>query len=282
MVSVIILSYNTAELLSKCLKALYTQVTDVSYEVIVVDNASQDTSVQFVKKNFKDVRLIESKENLGFAKGVNLGAKQAKGEYLIFLNSDTELQSGFVQMIEEFARQKDAGIIGGKFENVDGTYQSSTGSFYTIFAVIKLLVFGERFNAKKIENSTHAVDWVSGGFMLISKALFEKLHGFDEHFFMYIEDTELCFRARKLGFKAYYSPHGVVRHIGQGSSNRSFAIVQIFSGLRYFYRKHYSLVSYILLEILLRLKAYIAICVGTITRNAYLTATYKKVLSRGV
>ena len=114
--------------------------------------------------------------------------------------------------------------------------------------------------------------------MLVRKDLFTKLDGFDEYFFMYIEDMEFCYRVKKLGYAVYYYPKTKVIHLGYGSSNRSFAIIQIYKGLPYFFKKHKGYIQYLLVIILLRLKAIIAILIGVLTKNTYLVKTYKQAM----
>lgn len=281
MVSIIILSYNTKDLLRSCLHSLQKQVKNLSYEVIIVDNNSSDDSVQMLKKEFPSVTLVESQENLGFSKGINLGAAHAKGEFLLFLNSDCEfIQNDLGNMISFLEEHPKVGVVGGKMENTDGSLQRSYSNFYGIKDVFIMLFGREKIEMLMQKSSDlHATDWVSGGYMLIRTALFTKLKGFDEHIFMYTEDMELCFRVKKAGYAVYYFPDSVIRHVGQGSSNRSFAVINIYRGLKYFYKKHRSAVSYGIVSSLLLIKAILAIIIGTVTRNSTLVTTYKKALS---
>ncbi len=279
MVSIIILSYNTKELILSCLSSLYEKLDGTAFEVIVVDNASKDDSVEAIKKQFSKVQMLENNENVGFAKGVNIGAKVAKGDLLLFLNSDTNfLDTSFSKMLSAYTPEK--GIIGGKMVNNDGTFQQSFGSFPSLYIIALTLFKGAEFSTlTTIPKGSENVDWVSGGFMLISKKLFDELNGFDEHFFMYVEDIELCFRVRKKGLKVVYFPDTNVKHVGQGSSNRTFAIVNIYKGLLYFYKKHKSAFEYSILKCMLLTKSYIAIAVGLLQRNTYLVTTYKQTLN---
>jgi len=278
MVSIIILSYNTKELILSCLGSVYEKLDETAFEVIVVDNASKDDSVKAIKQQFPKVRLIENNENVGFAKGVNIGAKVAKGDLLLFLNSDTNfLDKSFSKMLKAYTPER--GIIGGKMVNKDGTFQQSFGSFPSLYIIAVTLFKGAEFSTLTTSpQGPENVDWVSGGFMLISKKLFDELKGFDEHFFMYVEDIELCFRVKKKGLSVVYFPDTNVKHVGQGSSNRTFAIVNIYKGLLYFYKKHKSAFEYSILKCMLLTKSYLAIGVGLVKRNTYLVATYKQTL----
>lgn len=276
MVSLIILSYNTSSYLTECLSSVYKNTQDTPFEVVVVDNNSTDNSVHMIKTKFPKVRLIESEENLGFAKGVNLGVKSALGEWVLLLNSDTRVHKDSIEKMLDFVKENpDATVVGGKLKNRDGSTSSSYSSFYSPFRIF-LFLFWPKKKERHVKEPM-AVDWVSGGFMLIKKDVFEKVHGFDPHFFMYIEDMELCYRLHKNGYKIYYNPKAVVEHVGQGSSNRTFAIIQIYKGLLYFYKKHRSF-EYPLVKAMLFVKALVSLMIGILKNDTYLKTTYTEVL----
>lgn len=281
MVSIIILSYNTKNYLLSCLDALFQHTRDVVFEVIIVDNASSDDSVAVVKKMYGEkITLIENPANVGFAKGNNIGAKKAQYPYVLFLNSDTVFQDNAVKKMVMFLEQdKDVGIVGGKLVNSDGTMQRAYGTFYSLPSVFFMLVAGDRGEiALSSQQEKRSVDWVSGACMMVRKSLFDELKGFDEAFFMYIEDMELCYRVKNRGKSVYFLSSITIRHIGQGSSNRAFAIVHIYKGLLYFYKKHKSLWEYIIVRSMLTIKAIVLILIGTIMNNMYLRTTYRKAL----
>ena len=282
MVSIIILSYNTKDLLKNCLSSVEKVVPSGTYEVIVVDNLSVDDSVEMVKKEFKDVTVIQNTENAGFAKGCNLGASHAKGELLLFLNSDAVMKENpLPKMVSLFESEEKVAVVGGSLKNFDGSDQRSFGQFYNLPQVAVMLFGGEKTELKVHQsNAARDVEWVSGGFMMVKKGIFDTVRGFDGHFFMYIEDMELCYRIRKRGYRIMHQPQAVVSHVGQGSSNKSFAIIHIYKGLRYFYKKHKNAVSYATLLFLLRSKAYIAIMVGRVTHDMRTIDTYQKALSQ--
>ncbi|RJQ37938.1 glycosyltransferase family 2 protein [Candidatus Microgenomates bacterium] len=283
--SIIILNYNTKDLTIACLKSLTEnykeELKKEEYEIIVVDNASTDGSVSEITKllNKSNQKLIENQKNLGFTKGNNLAAKNAKGKYLFFLNSDTEvLDRGLVEMVDFMEKNQNVGILGAKLLNTNGSSQKSAGRFLTVFNVLLMLLGGDlgflRFSSKKIKN----VDWVSGASMMISSGLFKKINGFDENIFMYTEDMEICYRIRKDGFETFFYPRIKIVHKEIGSSNRSFAIVNIYKSLLYFYKKHRSVFELYIVKSMLVLKAQILILIGTLSRNSYLTSTYKKAI----
>lgn len=285
--SILILNYKTKDLTLGCLRSLISnykkQLEEGNFEIIIGDNGSFDGSVEALRMyvgDYKNIQVFENKENLGFAKGHNVLADKAKGEYLFFLNSDTELKdTGLIGMVDFLDNNPRIGILGGRLENPDGLPQPSAGSFYNIFNLFLMLFGGERFGLLRLSPTFEKkVDWVSGGSMMIRKDLFKKMGGFDERFFMYFEDMELCFRAKKLGFRTYFYPKVKIVHKELGSSNRTYAILNIYRGILYFYKKHKSFPEYLLAKLLLMTKAALAIFVGGLIQNEYLVDTYKKAI----
>ena len=287
--SIIILNYKTKYLTISCLESivkLYKQELIRSVlEIIIVDNGSKDDSLESIKNylssiKFENIKTIGNKENVGFAKGCNIGSKEAKGKYILFLNSDTETKDrGFLKMVEYLENNERIGILGGKLSNIDGSAQPSAGKFYTLFNLFLMLIGAEVFlGIRKSPNKTSKVEWVSGGCMMIKKSLFEKLSGFDEKFFMYIEDMELCYRAKKLGYTTYFYQDVKVLHKELGSGNRFFAIINIYKGILHFYAKHKNYIQYVMAKTLLRAKAKIATIIGLLTGNSALVKMYSSAI----
>lgn len=285
--SIIILNYKTQDLTIACLKSVISkfkkEMESDKLEIIVADNGSKDASVAEISKStagVKNINILENKENLGFAKGMNKASQNAKGKYLLFLNSDTEiLNKGLTGMIEFLDSNKKVGILGGKFTNKDGSPQPSCGEFYTLFNLFLMLIGGERLGLLRESPSViKKIDWVSGGFMMVRRDVFKKLGGFDEHFFMYMEDMDICYRAGIKGWATYFYPGAYILHSGHGSSSRTFAIINIYKGISYFYKKHKSYWQYILARTLLTVKAIVAVFFGFLTNDSYLKNTYKSVI----
>lgn len=288
--SIITLNFKKKELTVACVASLYKhyqkQFERNEFELIIVDNFSQDDSVPFIKKDiekhkYKNVSLLQNEENSGFGGGCNLGAEKAKGEYVLFLNNDTQvLDAGFIGMTEFLDSRPHVGILGGRMENEDRSPQASAGKFYTFFNAV-LMIFGlQRLGLiYSSPNIIQKSDWVSGGCMMVRKSMFDKIGEFDPEIFMYFEDVEICYRAKKAGFLTYYYPHVTTLHIGQGSSNRTFAIVNIYKGLIYFYKKHMPMWQTNMIELLLKLKAYTLIKIGKMLKNSYLVSTYEEALT---
>lgn len=289
--SIIILSYNTKNLTVKCVRSVIEQygeqIKNNEVEIIVVDNASTDGSAEAIgnfKSQISNLKLINNRENYGFSKGNNIGAKEARGEFILFLNSDTQSRDGgFLRMVNFMEKNPKIGVLGGKLLSPDGSTQASTGKFYNLYNVVIVLLGGERVGLiRKNPKIRGPVDWVSGASMMVRKNVFEKLKGFDENFFMYIEDMELCYRFKKIGYQTYFFENIKLMHKELGSSNRSFAINQIYKGLLYFYKKHKPYWQYLAVKTVLIGKALIAVLIGNLTNNTYLKNTYGKALRLAV
>jgi len=230
--SVIIVNYNTAELLERCLTSLASQ-SDIIYEVIVVDNASQDNSQDMVRTRFPRIRLIANKRNLGFSRANNEALKSCTGQYVYFLNPDTEVRPGALRAMTEFMEShKDIGLAGTRIINPDGSDQSSVEKHYP----------GERHAKQELKGLTGDIAWVLGASMIGRRSIIENLGGFDEQFFLYGEDQDLCLGARKAGWAIGLIPDAVVVHWG-GQSERNNLPVEVwkkkFKAETVFFEKHY-------------------------------------------
>lgn len=230
--SVIIVNYNTAELLDRCLTSLASQ-SDIIYEVIVVDNASQDNSRDMVRTRFPRIRLIANKRNLGFSRANNEALKGCTGQYVYFLNPDTEVRPGALRAMTEFMEShKDIGLAGTRIINPDGSVQSSVEKHYP----------GERHAKQELKGLTGDIAWVLGASMIGRRSIIEDLGGFDEQFFLYGEDQDLCLRARKAGWAIGLIPDAVVVHWG-GQSERNNLPVEVwkkkFKAEIVFFEQHY-------------------------------------------
>lgn len=288
--SIITLNFKKSELTLRCLASLHKQfkkeLSNDQIEVIVVDNKSPDDSVKIIEAAIKEnkyhnITLYRNKENSGFGPGNDFGAKKAKGEFLLFLNNDTEVQDTSIwNMLTYMEAHEDVSILGGQLRNFDGSLQASVGRFYTPFAVTLLLLGMQKYGVlDKSPNTISEVDWVKGAILMIRKEVYKALGGFDPNIFMYTEDMELCYRAKQAGYKIYFYPDVRIFHADQGSSNRTFAIVNIYKNLLYFYKKHRSVPEYVYIKSLLTVKAKVLVTLGKITHNSYLTSTYEQALS---
>lgn len=285
--SIVIISYNTKKLTQNCLESSLKSLKNApfSYEIVIVDNASKDGSVEMLQKyqiKLKDrLRLIISNENIGFGKGNNLGVKHAKGDYILFLNSDiVVLDDAIIKLFKFYTEHEEKyQFLGGKLLNKDMSDQPSACRFFTLPVVFgTLFLRGDYWGLTRFSPRTiKQVDWISGACILTKKAYFEALDGFDKDIFLYMEEVDLLYRARKRGYFTFFYPFARFIHLGSASSaGRTFPIVQVYRGFLYFYKKHRSPIALFWLKFMLKLKALIAVYIGKATKNQYLTETYEK------
>lgn len=251
--SVIIVAYNSCDFLPACLKSVRDACEGVESQIIVLDNGSSEPILPEIKKFFPEVLWLDSKENLGFGKGCNLAEKQATKPYLFFINPDTIIsKNAFHEMLQFMEEHSDAGTVGCRILNEDGSLQwACRRSFPTIVsAVSKTIGLAALFPKNKTlasYNMTYAdpdemteVDAISGSFFCMRRDLYEKLGGFDEDFFMYGEDLDLCFRAKVAGCKNYYTPSTNILHFkGQSCRTRRWdSYLDFYKAMLIFVKKH--------------------------------------------
>lgn len=283
--SIVIPSYNTKALLRDCLRSIYRTCNGAAfpYEVIVVDNNSQDGTVQMLQKEFRRVVLIKNRTNVGYGKANNQGIAKAKGTYILLLNSDTIVQPEAITRLLAFTKSEKDVFVGAKLFNADGSPQTSCGPFFTPWVVFaSLFLKGDVIGLTRWSpNRITSVDWVSGACIMARKEQF--LHGllFDETIFMYMEEIDLLYRAKQQGYRTLFYPDSHITHLGCGGSmeNKKKAISNIYRGITYFYTKHYSKNSYTIVRMMLRLKARLGIVVGICTGNRDMKKTYEEAIT---
>ncbi len=281
-ISVIILTFNSENYIGKAISSLLAkyknEINNGKLEIIVIDNNSQDDTVKKAKE-IKFIKVFSNEENFGFAKGINLGASYALGKFLLFMNPDSIIFRGDIFSLAQKFEDEKVAVVGGEFLHLDGKKELSAGKFYNFFNTL-LLAFGldEKLGVRISPKKEEHVDFVSGGFMMVRKDVWEKLNGFDEKFFMYVEDMEFCYRVKKQNFRVLFSNAATIQHVGQASSDKTFAVVNIYKGLLYFHKKHKGILSYYLVKTVLLIKASILVLVGKLSNNKYLGETYSKAL----
>lgn len=254
--SIIIVSFNTSNLLVSCLNKVSQTLRCAKLlsdsEIIIVDNNSEDNSVEAIKKNFPQIKIIQNKENLGFARANNQGIKISQGKFILFLNSDTELEEeSLSKMVRVFSEDSNIGVLGARLVNQDLSIQPSVGFiphlvkvFYWMFFVDDIPILNNLLKPYHVQNpqfylKKQNVDWVSGACLLIRKKVLEKVGLFDENIFMYAEEVELCYRVRLSGFSVLYYPDATVLHYkGESGIGKNSGIVEEFTGLIKFYNKY--------------------------------------------
>jgi len=263
-VSIIIVNWNTKELLHNCIESVYAHAGDVNYEVIVIDNASTDGSPDMVRDNFKKVVLIENQKNLGFAGANNQGMAVAKGRYVLLLNSDTIVLDNAIANTVRFAdANPSAAVIGCRVLNSDGTLQPTCFMYPSILNMVlsssylaKLYPKNRFFGREKMtwwnRSDVREVDVVTGCFMLVRRQAIELVGMMDERFFMYCEETDWCYRFKKNGWKNVFTPVGQIIHLGgQSTAKNPVAMhVQLRLSILKFIKKHYGRLDHIVARFL--------------------------------
>ena len=246
--SVIVVNWNTVDLLRDCLRSLYDDREAECWQVIVVDNGSEDGSGAMVRREFPQVELIENEANAGFVGGNNRGLQVAGGKFLLLLNPDTVVEPGALLTLVRFMDgELQAGAAGPMLLNRDGTLQLSCGRPPTFWSectnkllLHKLLPFFKLGRWKHDE--IREVGWVTGAALLVRREVLEEVGPLDEHLFMFYEDLDLCMRIRAAGWKIYYLPHSRIRHLGGQSTCQDLARMLVISqqSLFYLYGKHFN------------------------------------------
>ncbi len=244
--SIIIVNYNTKDLLINCIDSIYLHTNNLEYEIIVVDNDSNDGTQQILKEQYSNVQLIESNVNLGFGLANNLGAKKAKGEFIFFLNSDTILIENSIRIMlvffQKFENDLRIGVLGTVL--IDENYKiNGFGSHFPIckeenilnlrkIPLVKSFIPYIKKQEYDLTKKYFEIDYVIGADMLMRRSLFEKLNGFSKEFFMYYEESDLQKRVAALGLKRYIITTTKIIHLEDGSgklinkySNRKRIIV---------------------------------------------------------
>jgi GT2 family glycosyltransferase len=256
-VSILIISFNTVDMTRICLDSVFDQTTDVSFEVIVVDNASEDGSAEMIRHEFPEVALHALDSNLGFGRANNLAAESAMGDYVLLLNSDTVVLDHAIDRLVEYARgHEDAGVYGGRSIFADGSLnpqcvwgRPTLWSEFCVGVGLSALfprsrLFNPRYLPGWLRDSPREVDIIAGSFLLMEISIWKRLEGFDPRFFMYGEDIDLCLRARELGHRCLFTHHAEIIHHGGGSERvAADKMIKLLRAKAQLYWKHWSAFS---------------------------------------
>ncbi|MDP4236106.1 MAG: glycosyltransferase family 2 protein, partial [Bacteroidota bacterium] len=255
-ISIVIVNYNVREFLRGALESVRRSLAfgGLEGEVFVVDNASRDESVEMVAGEFPEVRLLALHENVGFGRANNLAMRQATGEYILILNPDTIVGEDTLRVMVDFMRSHpNAGVSGCKLLNADGSFQISCrrgfptpwASFTKLFGLSTFFPNSPRFAQYNLTylpvDQTYEIDALAGAFMLLSREAFERTGGFDEDYFMYGEDIDLCYRIKKAGLAVYYVHTTSTVHFKGESTRRSVLneVKVFYEAMHIFVQKHY-------------------------------------------
>jgi len=258
-ISIIIVSYNVRDLLESCLHSVYSSLAGISHEIFVVDNNSDDGTVEMLRQRFPEVLLTANKDNVGFAKANNVALARARGRYLLLLNPDTLLQEDTLRvMLAFFAENDDVGMAGCKIIRPDGklapacrrSFPSPWVSFTKLTGLSTLFPHSRlfaRYNLTYLsEDESYEVDALQGSFMLLRREVYEAIGGLDETYFMYGEDLDWCYRTQKAGWKIYYVHSTKIIHYEGESTKRSSidATAEFYRAMHVFARKNLGLSSF--------------------------------------
>jgi GT2 family glycosyltransferase len=231
----------------QALESLILNTTGVDYEIIVVDNASQDDSIEMVRSIFPAVKVLALGENCGYAKANNRGVEKSTGRYLLFLNNDTHVPEGAVRTLLEIKKNHpEFGMVAPLILYPDKSPQLSWGRDIHFVSEVFLKFFAEKWYAKQIKRKkgeiSRNVDWVSGACFLIERSLYKQVGGFDEKFFLYFEDADLGKRIRQLGKKIHLTSNArIVHYLGQTVRKmQGLALLEAKRSQLYYYCKHNS------------------------------------------
>ncbi len=253
--SIIVVSFNTIEYLARCINFIRKNPPRVSFEIFVVDNNSRDNSTEIVKKYYPDVKLIENSENFGFSYANNQAIVRSRGKYILILNPDTVVTKGAIDQLVHFMENNpNVGAAGAKMLNFDGSMQYSCRRFPTIVnvffgrqSVIMRFLPSNRISRKYLMMDNDysrniETDWVFGASMILRRRALEEVGIFDEDYFIFVEDTDLCYRMREKGWKVYFVADAVIFH-HLGVTREKFwktTVLNHNTGMFKFFRKHYN------------------------------------------
>jgi hypothetical protein len=303
--SIIIVNYNSKDVLLNCITSLNNLDAKINFEVIVIDNASLE-SITELEKFFPKCNFLYNEKNIGFAAANNIGIKQAKGKYIVLLNPDTIVnENSFKPMIQYLENQKDVGIVGCKIFNADGEIERSTHSFPSLIKefvhanefIKRILGYESKlaslirknFKSKSLEsywdhNSIKEVDHVTGACMMVKKEAIDKVGLLDEAFFLYNEEVEWSLRFKQAGYKSVFLPESNIIHLfGYSTKQRvqkqtvNHLLVERYRGMFYFFQKHYGSAKLFALRIIV-LQGFSLRLFSTYIKSIFLSKEVKSVI----
>ena len=254
---VIFVNYNSGQYLKRCLDSLFFVLNGNDCDILIIDNASKDASVEYIRTHYPNLTVIKNKNNLGFASAVNMGIKTIKRDYILLLNPDSEiLPQSIDKMVGFMERTPDCGVLGGWVIYPDGRRQESCRRFPTFWRIVfgrRSSVFYRLFPNNRFSREylltdedltkTKEVDFVAGSFMMLRKKALDEVGLFDEDFFLYVEDADLCLRMKKHGWKVFFYPEARCLHYHGETIRQDNIRPEIYhaKSMYNFFKKHYHL-----------------------------------------
>ncbi len=278
-ISIIIVNWNTRDLLKQSLSCVNAAIGDLTHEMIVVDNDSSDGSLEMLREDFPQVRAIQNRENVGFAAANNQGIAIAQGRYILLLNSDAFLNPGaLVKMVQAMDEYPDTGASGCRLVNADGSLQPSAYAFSTLATELwqalwldRLFPHSRVFGSYRMSywsfDDLRQVDWVMGACILLQAEAVRQIGGMDERFFMYSEEMDLCYRLKRAGWKVRYIPDASATHIWGASSQKlpEKTFLRLYNSRTLYFRKHYGRFYAWLYKLLLAFSSLVRVTTGFMT-----------------
>jgi len=255
--SVIIVNWNTKELLLNCLESFYRTVRNLTFEIFVVDNGSNDGSPDLVRKTFPEIELIQNQKNLGFARANNEALRKSKGRHALLLNTDVILTNGAVEKLVEFMDSNPTvGIAGGQLINGDGSKQNSFDNFPSLATEVlnKSLLrifFPTRYPSKRVSYSSPIdVHSVIGACMIVRSRSIQEVGLLDENYFFFLEETDWCYRMRRQRWRVCHVPQAEIIHLQGRTANlvKNRAKIEYYRSLYLFFKKHKGIFEFIMLR----------------------------------
>lgn len=287
-ISIIIINWNSRDLLIDCIKSVYATTHNIVFEIRVVDNGSSDGSIKALRDAFPDVIIIENRHNMGFAKACNQALRLIKGKYAVLLNTDTILTDGAIKTaLELMEKEIKIGICGGQLLNSDGTKQNSIANIPSLTTELLNKSFLRRLLPKKYLGKEHSisspveVESIIGAFMVVRKQAIDETGLIDESYFFFFEETDWCLRMKKMGWKVFYHPDVRVYHL-QGQTVKKVNIrarIEYWRSRYIFFKKNHSRAALIALTIGLMMKLLINLSLNLVL-GAATAFTNKKAVEK--
>ncbi|MBU0952213.1 MAG: glycosyltransferase family 2 protein [Elusimicrobia bacterium] len=267
-ISINIVNYNNIQFLQNCIKSIYENTKKINFSILIIDNFSSDNSIELIEKTFPTIKIIRNNKNIGFAKAQNTGFDKVDSRYILILNPDTLiLDNSIEKMVLFLDRNPEAGIVGPIILNPDKSNQCTGITYPNNVNLLSETLFLDRFfpnnrifgkHKKTFEpyRDTKQVDYLQGSCLMIRKKVIEEIGIFDEDFFMYFEETDFCYRAKRKGWSITRLGDCSIIHFGGGETGYydEFRLLQYTRSLILFYKKHYSITAVLALKVILSLR----------------------------
>ncbi|UCH58745.1 MAG: glycosyltransferase family 2 protein, partial [Anaerolineales bacterium] len=255
--SIVLVCWNNKDYLEPCLRSLYDGGLSSSFDVVVTDNGSTDGSQAMLAEKFPHVRIIQNDHNVGLGKASNQGIQATQGRYVLLLNNDTLVNASALDSLVDFLEQNpEAGAVGGKLLNPDGSFQSGYAGFSTLLEEFLIATrLGEfiwkGYPSHGDSDQVRAVGWLSSACLLLRRSALNEVGLLDESYFIYGDEADLQFRLNKAGWKVFYLPDAEIIHYGGRSMDRWRRRKMVYRGKMLFYQKNYGEMSTIGLRLML-------------------------------